>query len=261
MTLPIAPQHARELARLLQHESRPELVLVGAAALGHHLPLRRPTYDVDLALVMTPREIEALLTTLGWSSDPRVAQRWLGPGGFRADVLPATRELIAAGSVELDGVDRSMSLVGFDLAFEHASEVELEGTPTTVPVASLASIAILKMVSSLERPHERRKDLGDLAMILECALAEDDERRWDSSLALTTGLTFDEQSPFFVGLEVAAIARDAHRRIIDSFIDKILDDSSSDAAAMARAAGIGGENAEDTARERVRMFARGFRAE
>ena len=52
MTLPISIEHARELARLVEHETHPELVVVGAVALGHHLPLQRTTADVDLALVL-----------------------------------------------------------------------------------------------------------------------------------------------------------------------------------------------------------------
>ncbi|MFO0710823.1 MAG: nucleotidyl transferase AbiEii/AbiGii toxin family protein [Sandaracinus sp.] len=258
MTLTIRPEHARELARLRQHTARPDFVLIGAAALGHHVPLPRKTNDVDLALVVRPDEIEALLTSLGWRRDATIQQRWYGPDDFRADVLPATPELLAVGSVSFDRDTRSMSLVGFDLAFEHAVDVELPGSPSTVKVASLAAIVVLKTVAWLDRPHERTRDLGDLATVFRVALAEDDERRWGTHTVATSGLDFDDQSPFFVGLEVSAIVRPVHRARLDELVAKLLDDGPH-AALMARAANLRGEDPDLLARRMVEMFARGLR--
>lgn len=103
-------------------------------------------------------------------------QRWYGPAHFRADIIPATRELLDAGSVQIeDGAP--MSLVGFDLAFDHAVAAALPGATATVRVASLPAILVLKMVAWLDRPYERTKDLGDIAVVLADALGEDDDRR------------------------------------------------------------------------------------
>lgn len=260
MTLPVSIEHAVQLARLREHEARPDFVVVGAAALGHHVPLQRKTNDVDLALVVAPNEIAAMLVSLRWEQDASVAHRWRGPDGFRADVLPATPELIDAGAVSFDRGTRSMSLVGFDLAFEHASEVDLPGTATTVKVASLASIVVLKIVAWLDRPYERTRDLGDLATVFREALGDDDDRRWDQANPVgSSGLDFDDQSPFIVGLDVSAIAEDVHRTRIDEFIDRLLDESGSHAATMARAAGLRGDDADVRAQRLVEMFARGLR--
>jgi predicted nucleotidyltransferase len=171
MTLPISIEHARELARLVEHETRPELVLVGAVALGNHLPLQRTTADIDLALLVSPADIVPLLTTLGWRRDEHMRQRWYGPAHFRADIIPATRELVATGTVQIDE-GATMSLVGFDLAFEHAVAADLPGTSASVRVASLPAILVLKMVAWLDRPSERTKDLGDIAAVLTEALGE-----------------------------------------------------------------------------------------
>lgn len=261
MTLPISIEHARELARLVEHETHPELVLVGAVALGHHLPLQRTTADVDLALVMWPDDIVPLLTTLGWRRDEHMRQRWYGPAHFRADIIPATQELVAAGSVQIDE-GATMSLVGFDLAFDHAVPVELPGTTASVSVASLPAILVLKMVAWLDRPYGRTKDLGDIAAVLTEALGDDDDRRWDSSHPVATNeLDFDEQSPFFAGLEVAAIAKDAHLVAIRAFVEQLLDESEAAAAVMARAAGIRGDDAEQRMQRLVAAFDRGLRAE
>lgn len=259
MTIPISTDHARQLARLRQHEARPDFVLIGAAALGHHVPLRRKTNDVDLALVVAPADIEPMLASLDWTRDPVIQQRWFGPNNFRADVLPATPDLIRAAAVPFDDDARTMSLVGFDLALEHASEVELPGTAATVRVASLASIVVLKIVAWLDRPGERTRDLGDLATVFRDALGEDDERRWDRGHPVAE-LDFDDQSPFFVGREVGAITSPDHRARIDAFVDHLLREDGRDAALMARAAGLVGDDPDVVAQHMVRMFARGVTA-
>lgn len=257
MTLPISDEHARELARLVQHEARPDLVIIGAVALGHHLPLRRHTADVDLALVVTPTQIEPLLTSVGWRRDDRLSHRWHGPDRFRADVLSATPDLVAAGAIHLDE-HTTMSLVGFDLALEHAIAVELPGTTTRVKVASLPTLVVLKMVAWLDRPYERTKDLGDLVEIFERALPEDDDRRWETTNPIgASGLDFEQQSPFAVGLDVSAIARGPHRRAIDQFISRLLDDSGIAAAQMARAAGL--SHREEHVARLLDAFTLGFR--
>lgn len=210
MMLPISVEHARELARLVEHETTPEFVLVGAVALGHHVPLRRTTADVDIALVVSPADVVPLLTELGRKRDERIPHRGYGPAHFRADVIPATRELVIGGSVQLDD-GATMSLVGLDLALDHSVAVELPGTTTSVRAATLPALLVLKIVAWLDRPYERTKDLGDIATVLTGALGEDDDRRWDSSHPVARSeLDFDEQSPFFAGLEVAAVAKEAH---------------------------------------------------
>ena len=260
MTLPISIEHARELARLVEHPARPELVVIGAVALGHHLPLQRTTADVDIALVVTPGDTEALLTSLGWRRDERIAQRWYGAAEFRADVLPATRELIELGSVTLDDDHKTMSLVGFDLAIAHAVDAGLPGTDTRVKVASLPAIVVLKIVGWLDRPYERAKDLGDLARVLTNVLDDDDDLRWESSHPVGgSGLHFEEQSPFFAGLHVGAIVRDAHRARIDEFIGAILARSRTAAAMMARAANMRGEDVDERVQRLVAAFALGLR--
>src|SRR5690606_1736289 len=146
------------------------VVVIGAAALSHHIELPRKTADVDLAVVAELAHIASLVAPLGWTRDPRIEIRWHGPDGIRADILPATSELIASGEIPMDRGDRAMSVVGFDLAIEHGVPIELTPTGETIHVASLAAIVVLKMVAWLDRPAERTKDLGDLALVLESAL-------------------------------------------------------------------------------------------
>lgn len=259
MTMPISLAHARELARLIEHEEQPDLVLIGAVALGHHLPLGRGTSDVDLALVVSPSDVAPLLASLGWKPDKHIAQRWYAADEFRADVLPATPALIAKGAVQFDGDAKLMSLVGFDLAMDHAAPVALPGTSTTVKVASLPAIVVLKIVAWLDRPYERGKDLADLARIFKEALGDDNDRRWEQSDPVgASGLEFEDQSPFSVGLDVAAIMRESHRAVVDTFVGRLLDDTGTAAAQMARAAGMHGDDADERVQRLVTRFAEGI---
>ena len=89
------------------------------------------------------------------------------------------------------------------------------------------------------------------------ALDEDDERRWDEPLRSTQ---FDEQSAFFVGLEVAGIMRNSHRKVVDGFVQTLLDESGTVAAQMARAAGMRSKDADERVQRLVRAFARGVSA-
>ena len=56
MTLAIRPAQATLLAAL-RRAGQPRFVVIGATALHHHVPLRRQTADVDLAVVADPEEI------------------------------------------------------------------------------------------------------------------------------------------------------------------------------------------------------------
>ena len=136
MTLPIAPSHARQLAALRVAAPTIRVVVVGAAALGHHLPLDRDTKDIDLALAVEVDEVQPLMARMGWEPDRREAQRWNGPDAFRVDIVPATPGLIRAGEVRLAGGDHTLSLVGFDLAYEHAELADLPGTGSQIEVAA-----------------------------------------------------------------------------------------------------------------------------
>ncbi len=261
MTLPITSAQAKALIALKRHAPDVKSVVIGAAAVGHYVTLERATADVDLAIILAPQDLDALLTPLGWIRDQRMLQRWHGPDGFKADVLPATAELIEAGKIQLDGDALEMSLVGFDLAFEHALAVPIQGSAETIQVASLASLVVLKMVAWLERSQERRKDLGDLAMILEHGLPADDDCRWDPTHPVGAAqLQYDQQSPFFVGLSVAQIAAVSHRKHVARFLTIMSDAQRSWPSVMAREARYTGEEPDARVENMLRAFEHGLNA-
>jgi hypothetical protein len=159
MTLAIRPAQATLLAAL-RRAGRPRFVVIGATALHHHVPLRRQTADVDLAVVADPEEIAAVLRSQrGWTADPTHADRWKN-GDESVDVVPASSTLVEAGVVRFERGGKELSLVGFDLALAHTVLVPV--LDVEVEVAELPALVVLKMIAwrVLRRPQRARDRSG-----------------------------------------------------------------------------------------------------
>lgn len=222
MKIDVSHVQAREIGRLRAAAPDVRCVVIGAVAVGQYVRLPRLTGDIDLVFDAEPEELNRMLRPLGWEPDERAKQRWRGPNNFLADVLPASSKLIQGGFVQFEDDERRLSLVGFDLLFEHAVEYELPEGQGNVLVATWPTIVVLKIVSWMDRPYERKKDLHDLGTILWNILPQDDERRWDPGIPGD----FEEQSPRFAGQEVAKIIGPTHKSAIRNFLDTVLADGS-----------------------------------
>jgi predicted nucleotidyltransferase len=203
---------------------------------------------MDVVIAAEADSVSSLLTGRGWTRDRRRPLRWTQDGTV-VDVIPATPERIQEGTLLVG--DNELSLVGFDLALRHAVATSVEGVD--VPVASLPALTVLKMVSWLDRPYERAKDLGDLARILDNALDDFDERRWESPLA---DVPVDDQSAFFVGRLVGAIAEATHLAAVERFFEEIA--RSTWTAALAQEGQYQADDPEAMAQRRLAAFRRGL---
>lgn len=254
MTLAIRPPHAALLSVIRQAPGSPRVVVIGAVAISHHLRLGRETGDVDLAIVAEEPVVTAILTETDWERDERVKQRWRHEeSGSVVDVLPATPRILLDGHVRLDGDDRVMSMIGFDLALAHTATVALDPGPHSVEVATLPALAMLKMVAWLDRPYDRIKDLGDLARILDDSLGDWDERRWSEPFE---AFADEDQSAFFAGCQLASILDDHHSPKIDEFFARM--ETEAWLAVMARQGRWVGADPEAIARRRLTAFRAGL---
>jgi len=236
-----------------------QCVLIGGTALGCHIPMRRTTYDVDLAVVAAVDDVTAILTAAGWSRDAWRPHRWRSPAGAIADILSATEDLLRKGELRFNGDAVAMSLVGFDLAFRYRELVALPGTTTLFEVASLPVLFLLKAVAWLDRPSERSRDLCDIASILEKALPDDDERHWDFGHPVgKSDVDFEDHSAFFIGHMVGNIVLPHHRSVVDRFLATIERADSPWFAQMVREAGYIGDDPEGTLSRRLRAFRLGL---
>lgn len=216
---PLSEQQVAALQQVAEAWGGTSYALIGATALAVYLDIGRPTEDLDLTLAIDVGDYQPMMARLeGWTPDERHEHRWYGPGEYpqraRLDVLPVGSEAIETGSLIWPVSGHTMSVVGLDLAMRHAVTMDLQGA--LVPVAPLAVIALLKMVSYLDRPADRERDLRDLARVFTGYLSDDDDRRWEEPVA-SSRREHDEQSPYALGHEIARLAEGSHGEVVERF--------------------------------------------
>jgi hypothetical protein len=169
---------------------------------------------------------------------------------MKVDVIPASPSLLETGTlIWPDGA--VMNLAGLDLALNHFVEITVNAR-CSVRVAEVRVIALLKMVSFLDRPAERERDLWDISLLLKRYLDDDDDRRWEAPLAR---IDHEEQSAFALGYDIGAIADTSHRALVNRFLSLLVPDEYE----LARAARLGNYRLDDDAEERLLRELRRFR--
>ena len=182
----------------------------------------RMTEDVDLVvaldLVELPRLTDPLIAS-GWRQDPRREHRWISPGRARIDLLPAGVRARRDRYLDWPVAETRMSLVGFDHVFQDAVEREL--APGLVgKVVPLVVLTLLKIVSYLDQPVVRQKDLDDLAAIAE-VYGEDGERRFSDEV-LDAGVDYNEAGAYLLGRDLARLCtEDDERDAVERFLHAI----------------------------------------
>jgi len=215
-------QHEGALADLATVWADVPFVVIGAAALAHHLPGSSyrwmTTADLDLAVAIELDEHpKGLDEREGWAPlSKHGGQTWVSPLGVRVDLLPSGPGLRSGGILRWPETGAEMNLAAFDLAYDHNVAVPLSDGQV-VRVATVPAVAVLKMVAYLDRPDARERDLQDLAVLLDEYVKPDDARRFDDDV-YAAGLDFDESGPFVLGREVGAVCRPSHRELIAEFL-------------------------------------------
>lgn len=197
------------------------IVLIGASALGMHLNMTwRNTADVDLVLTISMSELDAKLSQLeGWRHDPKRAQRWIAPNDVILDLVPASPEAIAAGSLTWHG-GRVMDLSGVGLALRVDHQEELEDLG--IGVAPIPVIVLMKMVAYVDA-HDREKDLHDIAYILDEYPKTDDERFFSDEI-FELGLNEATARAFILGREMRdVVGDDGDTSIVERFLERVRD--------------------------------------
>lgn len=185
------------------------LCLIGASALACQIDLPRHTGDLDISVSVSLDELAAGLGRLdGWKRNPRKEHEWLSATGVKVDVLPAGPTLLAAGEIVWPATGVRMNLTGMRLALATANRIEIE-SGFSIRVAPVPVIAVLKMISYLDRPAERERDLHDLAHILDKHVAPGDDRRFAPAV-LDAGVAMSTPVPtFLVGISGSSRTRES----------------------------------------------------
>jgi predicted nucleotidyltransferase len=204
-----------------------DFVVVGACALQVQLgDIYRQTQDLDITLAVDLNELKSVFERFSdWAPDTRIEHRIRTPDGMKIDLLPAGESIQRAGSLTWPDSGITMNMLGFRLAFEHRVLVEIS-SELEVPVAEVSVVAFLKMISFMDRPHERERDLQDLMTILETYLAPDDLRRWDDDI-FSHNPDYDTASAYCLGKDLGDILNEREGSELHRFLDLLGDDTDS----------------------------------
>jgi predicted nucleotidyltransferase len=142
-----------------------------------------------------------------------------------------------------------------ELAFRHAQPHEV-APGQSVRVAPPAVVAVLKVVSYLERPPERERDLADIAHLLDQYVDEDSPRRWEEA----RDIEFDLAPAYLLGLDIHGIV-DAHRPLVDAFLDRVGPEDSTAHSIMERVGPATWRGQEAPLARRVAAFRTGYETE
>jgi predicted nucleotidyltransferase len=205
-----------------------DFMLVGATARDvllqnvYGLPPSRQTRDIDLAIVLPGWDSfdalrKDLIATQRFKADSQIQRlRYCLPDGslHPVDLLPFGDIEHDAGSIAWPpDMTVVMNVLGFADALRAAVRVQM--TPELeVPVASLAGIALLKVIAWSDRGSDNPKDAVDLAEILErYADAGNQERIYGEAAAALESLQYDPQRAgmWLLGRDLARLTSDATR--------------------------------------------------
>ena len=151
-----------------------------------------------------------------------------------------------------------MNLVGLRLALESGVAFEVE-PGLSILVAPVAVIAVLKMISYLDRPADRERDLHDLAYILEGHVSVEDERRFAPEV-LDARVAFEHSSAYLLGRDLREIVNRVERKAIEGFVARVRDerDPSATQGKMARLGPSSWDQDPDELLARIDAFVLGF---
>jgi predicted nucleotidyltransferase len=249
-------QALRQLAELWRDTN---FCLIGASALVCQVDLPRRTYDLDISVSVSLDDLTAAMPHLkGWKRNPRQEHEWLSPLGIKVDVLPAGPSLLAAGEVVWPSTGARMNLTGLRLALEKSIPLEIE-PGLSIPVAPVVVISVLKMISYMDRPPVRERDLHDLAYILDNYVPPADERRFAQEV-IDAQVKYEHASAYLLGHDLRALVNDAERQGVTRFIECVQNERhpSGTQARMARLGPSTWAQNPDELLARVKAFVLGF---
>ncbi len=188
---------------------------------------RRMTEDIDLGINVNDwaqfNKLTDSLISTGKFSRTKEPQRFLFQS-IPIDIVPFGE--IASEKIKIDWPPEHkifMSIIGFKEAFENSIIVRLNSDPKLdIKVPTLASLAIMKLISWNEKYPERPKDADDLFLIMnEYENAGNFDRLYTKEQDLLTEEGFDNQiaSIRLLGKDMAMIADKDTAKVVRSILE------------------------------------------
>ena len=222
------------------------LFIVGAQARDlllqyvYDLPVHRATNDIDFGIVVEnwdqfSRLRDNLIVSKSFQSDKNMRQRLVHASGLLIDLVPFGGLEEVSGQISWPpDFSIVMSTVGFREAYDSSVEVRVAGD-LIVRVASLAGLALMKLVAWDERHFER--DAQDLGLIMRHYLAAGNESRVYSEQGdcfdlLNEEFDYESSSVRILGRDIGRLSTGSSHPIIERVLSQETDREKIDALAM-----------------------------
>ncbi len=178
------------------------MILIGATALRLQRDLPRFTKDLDLVLALELEDYPGeLAQSEDWRQHPFKQHEWHFKERVQVDLLPAGGALIAQGHIQWPN-DFRMSLRGFDALT--AGPLPLADAGLSIEMATVPLVALLKMVSWMDRPAERTRDVSDIAWLLTSYLDEGNDEHFNRLIeAVGQGVVYEIAGAYCLGVDVS----------------------------------------------------------
>lgn len=251
---PLTPSQIDVLQKVDEemHRQKLDYFVIGATARDllithlHGTATGRATYDIDLAVCMQSWEEfsklkEALVATGYFFQNPKIAHRL----SYKKDAQTFEVDLMPFGGLEKDDMTIAwppemsivMSVAGFAEAFSSRIEIEVNDH-LVLPVASLPSLSVLKLVAWKNRGLADSKDAVDFVSIAKkYHQLGNFDRLYETEQDLMKRVDFDLEAAGIVllGRDMFAICSDSTKAIISEifvnlelnqrFIDQVASDA------------------------------------
>lgn len=262
----LSPAQVNDLVELAEVCARlsSEVVIIGAVAYATFLEdTDRHTGDVDVAVALDLddfRQMRTMLAEKGWAQHSQREHRWNGPRGGIVDIIPAGPGIRAEGQITWPESQMRMSVVGFDHVFDKAQWREV-APGLNMKVVPLSVLTLLKIVSYLDRPAERERDIRDFGVLLKRYELENDERRFSDEI-IEGQIDYDSAGAFLLGIDLGVLCSETERAVVERFIAEI-QEATTQAYGFLRRASIGfldddRDSREEQLKSQLAAFARGF---
>lgn len=209
--------------RTVCRERQIEVVIIGAMAYRLFIDdADRETRDIDFALALDLEDMAAfaeVLARLGWHRVQGREHRWQTARRTWMDLLPAGPSLRAQGQIKWPESGRTMSLAGFEHVFRDSVDLAL-GPELSFRVVPPTVLALLKMVSYLDDPSGRAKDLLDLQRLWRY-YEENGDRLFSDDVFRAELPDIEFAGAFLLGLDTRPILTPDDRELFDRFFSSI----------------------------------------
>ncbi len=221
-----------EITRITRSLGIPFFV-VGAAARDillahvHGINPQRATADIDIGILVSDWEqfhgLKAALIKIAGFKPGRQEHRLVHPAGIPLDLVPFGK--IAKETMSITWPpdhEIAINIAGFLECYQHAVEVKISTDPEVViKVASLAGLAILKIISWDESPERRGKDASDLLLILHKIADTGIEKQLmnnEIDILEDENYDFEMAAVRFLGREMSAMASAETKAILTAIL-------------------------------------------